>query len=1573
MSTVRPPTASLESPSDPNVTARALDWIREELELAEPGLAQAVLLHELATLEELAGDESSAARDYLEAINSEPEFSEPLERLIAILSARGSNKNLAKLLDRLSEVADGPEERLRAALERAAYQLEQDQDPDAARALLEESADILAGDTTAWLMLETLAGRLGDEELRLQALAARQSACAPGEWKSLLSVDLARLRASRSEGDDAVATLQAALGDKNPATFLVLRALDQIAATLGNDAVLAQARELMAMSIQSAIDDSAAGDSLGVPVHMRTPAHAADVLYRASECHRRSGDAVKATNLLERAIAAAPDETVLARARIRLAQTTGDTETAAKLAQATLGRGATGALAAALWMKVAERAAEQGDGAAALDAVNQGLAAEPGSIPARALQLDLLFGSADPTALPAALEAAADYLATDDGRARFYLGAADAWARRARDVAGAKAALSQASMLGASPATVARVSRFLASVAESPAWYDEATRRLLATGASESEQLGLWFELVRSRLSRGERAAAQQTLDGLTTTPGGALLGRVLAAYVLALDEPASGVEPLVALADDEQRPDVARALRLAAALRADVANDSVRARSLLQALHDADASDVVAAVALAGSCRRDGDLGAAAATLAATALTTEDVDLAAALGLEAGIAFWHSGARDQAVECFQAAARQRPDASGALLSWALCAERPDSLAARREALAAAEGEDRRALQLERFALELGSDGDETNAAAALDDVTGSDELARAADLARVLWRSERASAELAADAVEALSLAGGACAALVRSAEHAARLAQEPTPDVTALLETAASWAAADGGVAASLELLSFATAAGDVPAELEARHMLASRLGGEAGSALGASAAIVASLTSAEPPALVRGDSSVLRLTNLELALPGADPNKRAAALLGAADCFGADHNALVSALAGYNLLAAGRLDDALAVFRSVAEAHPDELMGWEGLRAVGEATGDRALVAEASASLGDAVSDAARGAELWEQTALILIDELNDTGRGEFALSRAVERDVTRFVAFDRLFRLVRARKDDPRLLELISKRLEVAEDPEEIVKLFWERARVLRQSGDREGALAALENVTMLEPDHVGALALSGEICITAGQFDEAADRLARLSTLDEAPAKQRLMSGVAAVDIFENKLKQPERALQVLESIYQTGLSTLPVRERLARLAAKLGAWQRATTVLEQLMHERDTSESRIEAARLAMVIHRDRLQAPAGAGPAVEKLLEEAPEDGEALELVIQGVLPADRTRRALERGRAAIVGQLMSEPLDAERVDRLARIAASLDHPPLRQAALGALVALGEGSPEVDRELAVLDQRVARVPQIAIDAHAIPDLCDPADRGPIADLMRVLATLLVETIGPGLEAFGVTKKQRVDPKVGLPVRNEVVAWSGALGVGDFDLYVGGHDPEGVFAVPLEKPAIILGANVRAPLAAAHRSAVARELFALKRGTTLLRHRDATDVAALIVAACSVVGVGVPSPQYAMLGEFQRVLSKESRKLKKLISELAPHVAHAAQDPVVWVHAATASLDRLAAIAAGDVSYVLSDTSTTRGTLGASMEAQARAARLLAFVLSPTYLSLREMLGMGVR
>jgi hypothetical protein len=1554
----------------------------------------AVLLHEVGVLEEALGDEAAAARDQLAAVNAEPEFTEPLERLIAIIERRHSYNNLGKLLNRLVKVAVTPNERARALLEQAFFVQDHDGDAAAARALAEQAADETPEDPTVWLTLEYLGLAAGDHALRERALARRATLTQVPEWQTLLLLDLAELRAAGGDAESATSALDLATSLESRAKFLALCRAERVARTIADRVLEARSLEAQAALVLECIADASRGDAAGLPALRRTKAHAADAWLRAAEAYRASGRLTSAVELLDRALAQLPGDPALTHARLTAAEATGDSATMARLARSQLEAGAHGELAAALWLRVAEAAAGDSDGPGALDAVKRALSEDPRSIPARALELDLLGSAGDATALAGALEATAERVSTDRSRAGFYLLAADTWARGARDAQGARAALSQAAMSGAAPGLVARIGRLLASTIDDPHWYEESTRRVIGQGATPDEQLSLWFELARARSLRGDRPGAEAALEAITQAPGGGFLAAAFAAYALELlpapssDDETTHVavgtpaakskawEPLFALAREATHQPLARAERIVGALRALVRSERGVATDALAGLHEDSPSDVVVATALAALELEQDRPERAAQTLRSAAAALGDPDLASAFRFEAGLIDWRAGTHEAALESFELAAESSTAAATLMRGWATRAAPAGDAAARRRALEAGEALDSGANALDRFAFELGPDGQEAAARAALERAGGSagSGPSIAATLARALW--DGADRERRNAALDVISELSPAAAALARAAAFELELARagDAPPEAAEAEALAARWAEADARPVAALEWLGAAMAKGDVSAEVSARRALAERIGGAQGEALAASASLCAWLTGLEEPPVLEGDSPATTLANVEMSPPGTDAHRRGEALERAAAHFGEDSVAVTQALAGYNQLAAGVPSAALVTFRGVVEAAPQEIMGWEGLRTAAEMLGERGVLAEACAALGDAVRDDERGAELWEMASQILLDELGDRERGEFALGRAVERDVRRFAPFDRLFRIVRERKDGARLLDLIAQRLDVAEEPDEIVKLFWERARVMRASGDRDGALAALENVRMLEPDHVGALALSGEIYLTLQRFGEAAEQLGRLSGLAEAPSQQRLMSGIAAVDIYENKLKLVPEALEVLVGLRAAKLDTPQVRERLARVAAKAGAWERAADTFELLMLERDQGAGRAEAARLAMAIRRDRLQAPITAAASVTKLLDELPGDGEGLDLVLSGVFPSAFTRPLLERGRDALFDVLMHEPMDLERVERLSRVASALGDDPLRQATLGALAALGVEPAALDTELGRLDRRVARVPSIAIDDAALPELADPEDGGPIADLMRELGTTIAAAIGPSLEALGTHRKERVDPKAGHPIRNEIAAWAGALGVGELEVYVGGRNPHGVHGVATEPPSLVVGNAITAPLSPLHRQAVARELFALRRGTTVLAHREAPEVAALIVAACRLGGVELDAPAFAMLAEFQRQLQKEMpRRVKKILPQLATQVRDYGQDTLRFYRAATSSLDRMAALAAGDVSWVLTPDAANRGRAAASVEGQERARRLLSFVLSPSYLALREALGMGVR
>ncbi|HEY8943269.1 MAG TPA: tetratricopeptide repeat protein, partial [Polyangiaceae bacterium] len=683
-----------------------------------------------------------------------------------------------------------------------------------------------------------------------------------------------------------------------------------------------------------------------------------------------------------------------------------------------------------------------------------------------------------------ALEATADQLETDFAKANFYLSSADVWARQAGDVAGAKAALSQASLFGAPPAVVARVARLLAAAIGDPLWYEDATRRLISQGAAEDEHAGLWFELGRARALRGERAGARAAFTSIASATGGEFLGNALSAFAVPLVPRTAGSgggltitppgeapwTPLSALADAEQDPDFSRALRLSVALRALLHGEADDAITQLRTLHSGNPGDLVTAGALSLLYRARGSLDEARDVLSATADHISDPELTVALLLASGIVSWHAGDRPRAVEFFRRASEERPEAAAAALAWALRAAEPNDPGARSRALDALADTDPVLAALERFALEVGRGGSVDAAEHSLrqiDSVPGSD-IGRAAELARALWSRPADGPEPRRNALEVLASRGPEIGAIARAAAHQVELGAAGgtvAPDAEAALTSAERWALSDPSAAPALEWLAFSLAAANPAQEVAARCALAERLPEPVASSVRASAALSAALTGIEAPPL-DGDHAAVRLARLELTLPGAKPSARAEALLAAGPSLGEESGPLVTAMAGYNQLAAGDVAGALSAFRGVVEAYPDEVIGWEGLRAAAEAAADRRTLAEASAALGDAVSDPARGAELWEKAASILLDELGDPARGEYALARAVERDIHRFSTFDRLFRMVRARKDGARLLELIGQRLAVTDDPVELVKLHWERARALREAGDREGALAAL---------------------------------------------------------------------------------------------------------------------------------------------------------------------------------------------------------------------------------------------------------------------------------------------------------------------------------------------------------------------------------------------------------------------------------------------------------------------------------------------------------------------------
>jgi hypothetical protein len=1566
--------------------------LREELAATTERPRKARLSYEIGEAQERGGDEPGAAREYLAAFNADPTFREPLEGLVRLLERRRSVKNLGKLLDALVRASATPDEKARALLMRAAHQEDTVHDLEAAKTdtIDATTAGARSAETAlAWLMLEILAAKTGNASLRTEALGERAKHAGDSTWKALLLLDLGRLASAAGEATRALSLFDQSRSLESGASFTAARAAARLIRSdpgaPGSDEAKERLRayaatlEAQAELIRQARASAQRGDDLGVPMWTRDTTHMVDAWLRAAEAHRLAGQIAAAAGVLDRALgelgntstdSAGIIETALVNERIRVAEQMGDTALAAELSQKRIANEQDKGVAAALAMRVAEHAASEGDAVRALDAISLAIAKDPACIPARALQLDLLADSGDSGTFATELESFATQFASKEARGRVFLLAAFVWGMLAGDVARARASLAKAVECTIPASTAARLARSMAAVRSDAVWLEEATRSLIEDGAGPNELASLRFEIIRSKLARGDLEGARQAIGELADAPRGAWLARAIEAFVPGAADAARVRQAPADLAAATPDADRAFAASIIAAMRDHDAGDLEATKKRLRALAAADPASVLVTAYLADVERASGALAKAAEVLTTCAVATTDPELRTAFHLEAGFDRWRAGDKAGAVASFEEALAGSAVNGQNAVAWASLATASDDAAGRRRSLERAleAGEDENVVQLGRFATELvGGDPDEATAALIALERRADGNLRVAAALARLGWSQGAADWDAQRASVARIGALGSAASAV--AAAEQLRLARDGDPE--AGVQAAREWFDAGGGVPAALEWI--AASLGRPEEESGARRRAADAFDGPARESMLASAALLglASRPDTTDVHFVDGDSVAVRLANLELARPGIDPRRRAKALVALGDALGDDVQIDALGLAGWSLLATGDLENAAKAFSQATRARADDICAWEGLRAAADALADKPRRAEAAEELGARCLDATRGAAFWEEAALLWLD-LGEGERAELALDKSFTRDPSRPVAFDKLFRRVRERKDADYLLDLIERRLDVSDDAKEMVKLYWERSRVLRDKGDVDGALVALENVTMVEPDHVGALALQGEIFIRRGEYDRAAESLGRLATIETAPPKNRVTAGVAAVDLYENKLDRFDKALEVLLVLHRAKLSSLPVRERLARAAARSGSWQEAANILEELMFERPEPAGRIEAARLALAIHRDRLSDPQGATAAVIKLLEESPAHGDAVDLLFVIELDPPVRKRLLEGARTGLVAALQEKPADGPNASRLAKVARALGDSALEQIALSATASLGAGDGEGQVLFAQLAQKKPRAPQIALTDANMRSINAPGDSGPLVELFSALGPTLAEALGPSLVALGVTKRDRVDPRSGLALRNEVAAWAGAFGVQEFELYVGGKDPMAVQGVPGEPPSLVVGPGINAPLTAPLRGRVARELYAIARGTTVLRSRDTTTVAAIVVAACRLAEVPFDSPAYAVLAEIEKQISKAiARRTRKLLADICQRVSASRVDAQAWAKRGLASLDRVQALAAGDVTPVLADVlGAADGRLSAVALADPRAAELLRFVLSPHYLELRRALGL---
>ncbi len=1566
-------------PDGSRVDAAKVAALRAEMEASGGDRSrQAMLAYELGrTIEDGGGGEAAAVREYLGAYNLDPSFRPPLFELVRMFERRRSFKNLARLYEAELKSATTPSEKSSALIDRASLFEDHLAQRDAAGPLFEQAANEDPEGVTALLMLERRARTAGDGTAATTALAGLATRTQTASLKTILTIELAREKERNDDVEGAIDALRDAIRIDGDERLRALRALEEIARKH------ARAPELVAaLEARAQLDADPASPDLEEAISA--------FLEAARVRLERLGDAEGARATIERALAleSATDEPALRRAHMLAAESSSDLAASASDAAALQALVGHEQPIAAFLLREAEAAQASGDVSAARSALDRALAAEPRSAVLRAMHddLSLALGEIDPVIARLEADAAG---AEPDAKSALLARAGSFAAGVAGDAPRAAALYVRAAEGAPDPAAIYREMLAVGLTLGHGATTDDAITRLLAVSDDAEERAALHHAHYASIVGTASAEDTKKALD-VAAADGAAWAITALRLHAAAEGDHGRLAHAHMLLSERTSDADTSAA-HLVAAARAYAREDrhDEATAALKKALEKAPGHRYAIAL-LEEIYRRKGDADAVVRILREAAEADQTGRAREAQLLVAGAAAEGAGDLALAARTYEAALERDAKALAPLLALRALSEKRGDAAAEVKTLSALAEHELSSGSAGRFSLELGEHHQKTKASfalataplrAALD--TKETRAAAALDLALMPQAGDGAARIESLQTLLAISM-GETRTAIGRELVGEAIAARDGAlaQRVSALLEPEGSET-----VDPMARLSAVRMTAGDVGKLAErarAIESLAAAFDGEAAAELLLHASRVELLAdNADSDAVLRAadiadrapGSLVAALAAVEALGDEDDVGERASALaLWAPHTSGAVQSS-IQAGAACLLVLAGRSEEALPILQTIFEREPTDLASAEMLRVAARDEQSWPDIVRACDRLAAATEGELR-AQLLEEASAVLMDHLEQDEQAETRLRAAIALDPSRPIAYARLHDVLADRGDEAGLLALLGARIEVTDDPTDLAPLFYEQARLHRSLGDHDGAFASLENLLLLESEHLGGLALLVELHVQSEQFAEAVEALRQIATAENVPASQRRIARLGAADFLDKKLDDVRGALGELRQIEELGLADRALYERVATLAERMGDLDRASDALERGAEvERDPlKKASVERrlAKLEMELRGRREHALA----AYRRAIRAQPTDLESLRAASALISEASERKLLTESPEAAFRAQLEKDPLDVTALRALRSVSEARGDRPLGSAVLRVLVASGLAT--ADEVSSIDDAENARMPLAlpslgdARFASLQPDPIAPASVGAVGEIVTATLETLVEADRLEPSTFGLGRNDLGKP--GTPVVDEVLAIAAKLGAPAGDVWIGGRDPNLLTVIPAYKgkPAWIVGSSAASIPPADRRYRIGVLAAGLRLGVGPLALRalsgGSDEVATQLFATCVAAGAPLAAGEgRAGMADAARLLGKViGRRARRAITEAVPRVGDGGRPLLAWARALTITLARAGMIASGDPAQAMMTVQFERGATGA-LDARGVAR----FWVASSTLALRRELGLA--
>lgn len=579
-----------------------------------------------------------------------------------------------------------------------------------------------------------------------------------------------------------------------------------------------------------------------------------------------------------------------------------------------------------------------------------------------------------------------------------------------------------------------------------------------------------------------------------------------------------------------------------------------------------------------------------------------------------------------------------------------------------------------------------------------------------------------------------------------------------------------------------------------------------------------------------------------------------------------------------------------ARGDAEGAAAALERALEVHPDRLSAAAALVDLLGATGQIERLINVLSSAAQRAENPDNGARHWIAVAELYADQKQDVPAALAALGR-VEKQLPSHVPV--LLELTELYCRDNQWEEAAT-RLErvLAAEPEEAVAVAasLRLAELLHEHLERhDQARKALDRVLERQPEHPEALRrlLALQLTTKDPSADETARRLAGTSTDPAVRAQAWATLG----RLCRDKQQLDEASSAYAEAIRIVGLSgaagqelkELLVQQRLAGGQPNWGEYAGALTHF--LGHASSQPDAYAPAALELARVQADELNQLDAAIRTLEQGLVVCPTDNSLRSELALRLRRGGRLDRALEELRKL----LDADSLRLETWRDLQEVFDGLGHNAEAHLALGPLLLL-DGATDLQR--ATWGSRQARTAYLAegsFDEQAFTATDVLSRHRAACALLAQLAEGLDKVYSAGLERFGLTTRDRINPRSGHALRATADRVARIFGVHDFDLY-SASQYDGPVAVVLTDPVgIVLPASFAARSDVEQVFLLARPLANIARRFSAVDALPSADLAMLLAAAARQVDGSFGSGQFdeAHLEPLARRVSKSTSWLSR--------------------------------------------------------------------------------------